>query len=270
MIEPGEIYRKANALKVSDKQIEKDYVISWILYGLSFNEKLTNSLAFKGGTVLKKAYFEDYRFSEDIDFTLLDDSVSNDDILSEFDKVFEFVNEESNIILQVSKEKLHEATGSLKFFIDYVASLDGKPGSRDIKVDVTRQEILEFDLQDKKILADYSDLEDEDFRIKCYSLSEVLIEKMTAVMGRTIPRDIYDLWYLFEIDGMDLDDHYIEFERKASNKGHNPSEFRKKLDGKINTYQRDWKTSLGGQINDLPDFKGVVRELNKHLRKHYK
>jgi uncharacterized protein len=55
---------------VRDQQIEKDYVLSWILQGIAENESLAKALVFKGGTVLKKAYFKDYRFSEDLDFTI--------------------------------------------------------------------------------------------------------------------------------------------------------------------------------------------------------
>lgn len=42
------------------------------------NAMLSKNLVFKGGTVLKKAYFEDYRFSEDLDFTLLKENITND------------------------------------------------------------------------------------------------------------------------------------------------------------------------------------------------
>ncbi len=129
---------------------------------------------------------------------------------------------------------MHDATGSLKFYINYVAPLQGTIGSRHLKVDVTRGEIIEFGLVDCNVFAGYSDIED-DFTVQCYSLSEVIIEKMTALMGRTIPCDVYDLWYLFEIDGMDIEDHNFEFERKAINKGHNPEKF----DGKLKTYQRE-------------------------------
>ena len=75
MIKASEIHRKSDALNVSDKQIEKDYVITWILRGLAANNLLSTNLAFKGGTVLKKVYFEDYRYSEDLDFTLLDEKI---------------------------------------------------------------------------------------------------------------------------------------------------------------------------------------------------
>jgi len=77
MIEQKEINKIASKNRVSDRQIEKDYVLSWLLFAISKNQTLHNALVFKGGTVLKKAYFEDYRFSEDLDFTLIDETVSN-------------------------------------------------------------------------------------------------------------------------------------------------------------------------------------------------
>ena len=49
--------------------LERDYLLSWILAGITQVEILRNSLVFKGGTALKKCYFGDYRFSEDLDFT---------------------------------------------------------------------------------------------------------------------------------------------------------------------------------------------------------
>ena len=74
MIKPGEIQNKAHAVGVRDQQIEKDYMLSWILQGVSQHAALSKTIVFKGGTVLKKVYFKDYRFSEDLDFTLLDDT----------------------------------------------------------------------------------------------------------------------------------------------------------------------------------------------------
>ena len=80
MIKPGEIQKKAREVCVRDQQIEKDYILSWLLQGIAQHGQLSSKLVFKGGTVLKKVYFEDYRFSEDLDFTLIDDKVSNDQI----------------------------------------------------------------------------------------------------------------------------------------------------------------------------------------------
>ena len=58
MIKPGEIQKKARAVGVRDQQIEKDYVLSWILQGIAMHKKLSRTIVFKGGTVLKKVYFE--------------------------------------------------------------------------------------------------------------------------------------------------------------------------------------------------------------------
>ena len=50
--------------------IEKDYVLGWVLAGISNHNETGSSWIFKGGTCLKKCYFETYRFSEDLDFTI--------------------------------------------------------------------------------------------------------------------------------------------------------------------------------------------------------
>lgn len=60
-------------------------------------------MVFKGGTVLKKIYFEDYRFSEDLDFTLLNNDASinsaqttNEQIFEWFRETLEYINEDAN------------------------------------------------------------------------------------------------------------------------------------------------------------------------------
>ena len=59
-------------LQVPREVLERDYVLSWVLAGLVGEESLSQSLIFKGGTALKKCYFGDYRFSEDLDFSSTD------------------------------------------------------------------------------------------------------------------------------------------------------------------------------------------------------
>lgn len=267
MIKPGEIDKIAIDKGVRAKQIEKDYVISWVLWGIARNEFLNNTFVFKGGTCLKKMYFDDYRYSEDMDFTLRDDSVSDKEILENFRCVFEQVYEESRIKVEIIKDSVdnHEASGSLKFKMSYVAT----HGSDEIKVDVTREETIEFNVQHQVVINNYSDLQEEDkTRIHCYSLEEILIEKITALMGRTIPRDLYDFDYLIEKEGIELRDVYIEFIRKAENKGHNPKEFMDKVMPKMKTFARDWNTSLGKQMteDELPDFKNLWRKSSGHFK----
>lgn len=266
MIEPKEINKVAAASRVNDRQIEKDYVLSWVLYAISKNEILNKALVFKGGTVLKKAYFEDYRFSEDLDFTLIDEAVTNEQILTEFNNLFDFIKEEANMDMRIDPKKwtIHE-TGSPQFYIDYVASLQGNMGSRDLKIDITRGEILETEIEHRKIYRNYSDLE-EDFKLQCYSLAEVLIEKMTALMGRTEPRDLYDFWYLTEIERLDVAEHLFSFNNKAGHKKQDPKKFMEKVLGKETAFKRDWKRKLASQIHDIPEYAEVFRGAKRHLK----
>ena len=264
MIKPGEIQKKANAAGVRDTQIEKDYMLTWVLQGIANNGVLSKHLVFKGGTVLKKAYFEDYRFSEDLDFTLLDDTIENEAIFQAFGEVFDYIREEANIPLEIIKDHEHQS-GSVNFYIGYTGPLGGLGTNKRLKVDITRGEILEFEALERRIFSEYSD--SDEFVLLCYSLEEILIEKMCALMGRTQPRDYYDLWYLLEIEGMDIKYFWPEFERKAANKNHNPEELASKLEKKLNVFKGRWKGTLSDQIKDLPDFDQITRELNKHFRK---
>ena len=69
MIPKQEILSISAATGLQPSTVEKDYVLSWVLYGLSKNSQLANWI-FKGGTCLKKCFFDTYRFSEDLDFTV--------------------------------------------------------------------------------------------------------------------------------------------------------------------------------------------------------
>ncbi len=74
VIDKREILEAASALGLLPSVVEKDYVLGWILAGIHAHPVLSESWVFKGGTCLKKCYFETYRFSEDLDFTLRDES----------------------------------------------------------------------------------------------------------------------------------------------------------------------------------------------------
>ncbi len=82
MIARREILDVAAALDLRPQVVEKDYVLGWVLAGIYRQKALSNSWVFKGGTCLKKCFFETYRFSEDLDFTLTDPSQINREFLA--------------------------------------------------------------------------------------------------------------------------------------------------------------------------------------------
>lgn len=263
MIKPGEIQNKAREVEVRDQQIEKDYILSWVLKGVSQHEHLSKIIVFKGGTVLKKVYFADYRFSEDLDFTLLDNTISNDQIFEWFKETFQYVKEEANIPLEIIDDNEHE-DGGINFYISYVGPLGGFGNNKKVKVDISRSEKLEFEPVIKTAIIEYSD--EEQYNLLCYPLEELLVEKLRCVMQRMQPRDYYDIWYLLEVHGMDIEFYKSEFINKCESKELNPTEFHMKMEQKLPQYKARWQKSMSDQIKDLPDFDQVQREVQRQIK----
>jgi len=263
MIKPGEVQKKANAVGVRDTQIEKDYILSWILNGIAQHEKLSKVLVFKGGTLLKRVYFGDYRYSEDLDFTLIDEH-TNDELLEAIDQCFEIINEEANIDLEVIDQNDHE-DGGMNFYIHYVGPLGGQGAHKRVKVDISRSEKLVFKPVVKEVIINYSDLEEHS--LLCYSLEEVLVEKLRCTIQRLQARDYYDIWYLLEIHEMDIDFYIPEYISKCEAKGVDPTSFHANLVKRIPQYKGRWAKSMNDQIQNLPPFDEVERAINRHLKK---
>src|SRR5437879_12402196 len=81
MIDKREMLEAASSFSLLPNIVEKDYVLGWILAGINAHEELSEMWVFKGGTCLKKCYFETYRFSEDLDFTLRNEDHLDDEFL---------------------------------------------------------------------------------------------------------------------------------------------------------------------------------------------
>ncbi len=270
MIKPREIQQKARAVGVRDQQIEKDYVLSWILFGISQHEELSKSIVFKGGTVLKKFYFENYRFSEDLDFTFLENDAStisaqasNEQVFEWFNQTFEFIKEKANIPLEIIDNNEHK-DGGINFYISFTGPLGGQGSNKRVKVDISRSEQLVFDPVMKNAFIDYTDL--YDYQLLCYPLEEVLVEKMRSVMQRMQARDFYDLWYLLEEHGMNVEFYVNEFRTKCESKNLRAEAFITKLTDRLPQYKGRWESSLQEQIKDLPEFEQVKREVLRHFK----
>ena len=268
MIKPGEIQAIANRQRVRDTQIEKDYIITWLLAGVSQNKYLNEKLLFKGGTALKKAYYSDYRFSEDLDFTFIGRVFSKNEILKAFDETFDWIYNESRIKLTI-KEVSEFSTGNINFYAGYIGPLGGDGSKKDLKVDISRDEKVYYATEHRYIHSGYSDV-GGNFVCKCYSLGEIISEKMRTLMERTTSRDLYDLWFLLEIEGLDVEDYVFGFQDKAIFKGLEPKDFVDKVSSKKETLKSQWAKFLSHQVHNLPDFEEVWRDFGKHLRRFSK
>ena len=265
MIKQAEIQKVAGSLGLRDTQIEKDYIIGWVLKGISSNSSLKEKLVFKGGTALRKIYFTDYRLSEDLDFTYKESVFASKEIKKNIEGVIAWIGEESRISLNIQDE---DETFN-NFYLGYTGPLGGKGANKSIKIDITDDEIICNKPDEKMVINDYSDLQDE-YKILCYTIGEIISEKMRSLMQRTMPRDLYDIWNLFENENYNIEDYVSDFQKKTEFKKLDPNKLIKTLQSKRETYKRLWEDNLVNQITEVPDFEGVWRRLGKHWRKFEK
>jgi len=189
--------------------IEKDYILSWVLAGISQTPDLHDHLVFKGGTCLKKCYFGNYRFSEDLDFSAVGEYPFGEQLEKLMQKAIQTANEllathveNTELICLRYIEKKPHPQGQEAFVIK--ARL---PYQRDYMVralvEVTINEPLFSPIQAKRIIHTYG--EKIDFLINTYSLEEIIAEKIAAILSnakklhektwhRSRARDYYDLW----------------------------------------------------------------------------
>lgn len=262
MITQREVSQRAFQEQVSDRVIEKDYVLTWILLALA-DSPVAELLAFKGGTALKKIYFPDYRYSEDLDFTLIGET-EPDELLAGLTEMLGRLTKSEGFQFDVPAERVERRADSLTAYINFVGPLQARATSRDIKVDMTLVERLIFPVQRRGVVSEYTDAIEKEILV--YSLEEVLTEKLCAIIGRTEPRDVYDAHFLLE--RQDIDFYLIPsaFAEKAAAKGVDPSRLAETLSRRQPTLQRMWDNRLRHQVKDLPDFERVLRELNRKLR----
>ena len=98
MIDRQEIMDFSREFSLAPNIIEKDYVLGWVLAGIAAHPEIGQSWVFKGGTCLKKCYFETYRFSEDLDFTLADpEHLTEPFLAATFKQISEWIYEQSGI-----------------------------------------------------------------------------------------------------------------------------------------------------------------------------
>src|ERR1700677_3294332 len=123
MIDKREILEAASSFSLLPSVVEKDYVLGWIIAGIYAHEELTESWIFKGGTCLKKCYFETYRFSEDLDFTVPKGAIYNEAaITSALGEAAVIVYEEAGIEIKPSEIELQKSFNK-KGAETYVAKL---------------------------------------------------------------------------------------------------------------------------------------------------
>jgi len=208
LISRQEIMDFSREFGLSPNIVEKDYLLGWILAGISNHGEVMSEWVFKGGTCLKKCYFETYRFSEDLDFTIKNPDHCNQEFLtSAFKEVSDWIYERAGI--EIPKELIHfeiyvnpRGKLSAQGGVSYRGPLQPRGDLPRVKLDLTNDEILVLDPVNREVHHPYSDRPEEGFHVLSYCFEELFAEKIRALGERLRPRDLYDVIHLYRHDSI--------------------------------------------------------------------
>lgn len=257
MINYNQIRILSSKLGVTEEVIEKDYFIDLVLLFLSKDNYLKENLIFRGGTALKKIYFRDYRFSEDLDLLI----ESNENLRGYEEKLHE-------VLLKISSEypvqlnkRLEFEKDRLQFYVIYDLISDIR-AVKELKIDICKDTHISS-YQKRRLLSLHREFDEEDIQIKTYDLEAIASDKIGRILDNTNEaRDIYDLWFIL----------------KMTNSPENiKKEFKDKYEYNINLpnlidavlreeYKSTWKIRLKNQVINLPGYDILVKELESLIK----
>jgi predicted nucleotidyltransferase component of viral defense system len=204
MIDRSEIITLAGELGLQPRVVEKDYVLGWVLAGIAQDAELARAWLFKGGTCLKKCYFETYRFSEDLDFTItVPGHLDRDFLMARFTAMAAWLYEQTGIelpaeLLRFNVWDLESGGRAGEGRLSYRGPIAPRGGDLPrIKLDLTADEHVVLPSVIRAVTHPYSDVPAEGIAARCYAFEEVFGEKIRALSPRARPRDLYDVVNLF-------------------------------------------------------------------------
>ena len=262
--------------------LERDYLLSWVLAGISRVPALQDTLVFKGGTALRKCYFGDYRFSEDLDFSGLEgvprDGEMERSVMEVCETTVRLLDEYAPVEIACERyaEREPHPGGQEAFAIRARFPWHSRLQTR-IMVEVTVDEPVLRPSDKRRIMHEYG--EPLSAELQVYSLEEIVAEKLRALLqqaemferrgwSRSRARDYYDLWRVIDAykDRMDLAGFDSLLRQKCAVRGVSfagPDDFFH--DAMLAYVEETWKQWLGPLVPGLPSFDTVINGLRPQL-----
>jgi predicted nucleotidyltransferase component of viral defense system len=257
--------------------VEKDYALGHLLAAMVAVPLLRDQLVFKGGTCLRKAYFADYRFSEDLDFTARSD-LECDDLLTALGQACQEM--QSSLLAfgpfeVTAAQERHRAPHPLgqcslrvRVQFPWMRSPDCS-----LKVEVTADEPLLLTPIERPLIHQYSG-ESVAATLAIYALEEIAAEKLRAFLqarqhlddrgwNRNRPRDLYDLWWLRQQHELVIDWSAVSeiLPAKAEARGVKYTSRSDFLDERVlQGIERDWYPHLSRFVPNLPGYEVALAE----------
>jgi len=275
MIVKQDILDRAAEWQLRPGIVEKDYVLGWLLAALGAHAIAGTRWVFKGGTCIKKCYLETYRFSEDLDFSLLQDaSYAEEEFREILQSVAHTAFEMSGIDFPLGRVKVRpredkQRRATFEGSIYYRGPLDTPEVAR-VLFDITKHEPVLDSAERRPIFHPYPDSLPDGSGVTAYSLSELLAEKTRALYERARPRDLYDVVYLLENrpDAFELPRVRDLFAGKCGAKGIETPSTALILEVVRNDpeLRSEWENMLAHQLPVLPKLDDLLSRLPDLLR----
>jgi predicted nucleotidyltransferase component of viral defense system len=201
MIGQEEIESMAESMGVHHANVERDYVFGWLLKCFYENSYLAPLLVFKGGNCMRKAYYPDTRFSNDLDFSL-GTEVDVERMQSEINKAcsvahtlcgVEFIIDRNTLKPDRAIDKERQSFKGSVYFRDFYGNADNVTIS--VRLDMTEFDRLFLPIVQRPLLHAYSDSEQCQATLRCMALEELLANKLKCLIQRRHSFDLYDLVY---------------------------------------------------------------------------
>lgn len=262
--------------------LERDYLLSWVLAGIGQVASLRDTLVFKGGTALKKCYFGDYRFSEDLDFSGLDGVPTGEAMEHAIGDACEAASKllDPYAPVEIASARYSEKQPHPKrqeaFTIRARFPWQRQPQTR-VLIEAAVDERILKPAPRRRIIHEYGEPLQAEVRV--YALEEIVAEKLRAILqhvkkleergwSRSCARDYYDLWRILgAYEGrMDLTDFSQFLVKKCSVRNvtfTGPEDFF--ADRMLAHVENTWERWLGPLVPELPPFETVIGELRRRF-----
>lgn len=165
---------------------EKDYILALVLQLIN-QSPLGNKLVFKGGTSLHHCYLEQQRFSEDLDFSSGQQSIS-----------FKEVQEVLTSVDYLTIKKHYQSTATIKIERLLYTGPIGFPNSIKLDIDVLQNVLLPV----QEI--PYRTAWGLEFPVRVMDIREICAEKIRAMSDRARYRDFFDVYLILKTHNLDL------------------------------------------------------------------
>jgi predicted nucleotidyltransferase component of viral defense system len=256
--------------------VEKDYAITYLLAAISQTPGLGDATVLKGGTALRKIYYPDYRFSEDLDYSTRDHRPVNDNDLRMGAAIQRM---EENLHLrgpfQVQYEPLTLRQPHPGDQVSYIVRVQfpthRQPLCR-LKVEITVDEPVLLPIEKLPILHDFA--ESIDAAVPTYALAEIVAEKLRALLqsrqrlavrgwgASRVCRDYFDLWSVLGREESLLPGISDLVQKKCTHRNvsfSSPDDFL--VPELIEVAKTEWTQQLLPFVPDAPMFESILPEL---------